>query len=263
MERFVSRRSSSSVDLDPSSLDDVRTERAAIALSVGQTGGGGRADAPPGSSSGNVLFRSTSSTTMSSPMLSAYSGRVGGNQETPSFDRSHTRRSPIPARPVPPQTPRPHQTLKTSPAAALQNATKSRSTPSCATGSSTFWTSGGQKAVGHAAVLVRVPALVPWDVRRDQPEHSLPLETERTSRSTARQEDLAVTRRHDTAERAHPASVRRPVPQRCDDQRPGARVARRGGTRHASPRVVCEEGPARHAKELQEAHQVRERAPQP
>ena len=36
-QRFVSRGSSSSVDLDSSSLDDVRPERAAIALSVGQS----------------------------------------------------------------------------------------------------------------------------------------------------------------------------------------------------------------------------------
>ena len=35
MDRFVSKRSSSSVDLDASSRDDVRAERAAIALSVG------------------------------------------------------------------------------------------------------------------------------------------------------------------------------------------------------------------------------------
>ena len=34
MQRFVSKRSSSSVDLDSSSLDDVRAERAAISLSV-------------------------------------------------------------------------------------------------------------------------------------------------------------------------------------------------------------------------------------
>ena len=34
MDRFVSKRSSSSVDLDSASLDDVRAERAAIALSV-------------------------------------------------------------------------------------------------------------------------------------------------------------------------------------------------------------------------------------
>ena len=35
MDRFVSKRSSSSVDLDVSSLNDVRAKRAAIALSVG------------------------------------------------------------------------------------------------------------------------------------------------------------------------------------------------------------------------------------
>ena len=35
MDRFVSKRSSSSLNLDASSLDDVRAERAAIALSVG------------------------------------------------------------------------------------------------------------------------------------------------------------------------------------------------------------------------------------
>ena len=71
----------------PSSLDDVRA-RAGRHRPVC-----GRADAPAGSSSGNVLFRSTSSTTMSFRVVSAYSSRVGGNQETPSLDRSHTRRS--------------------------------------------------------------------------------------------------------------------------------------------------------------------------
>ena len=35
MHRFVSERSSSSADLDSSSLDDMRAEQAAIALSVG------------------------------------------------------------------------------------------------------------------------------------------------------------------------------------------------------------------------------------
>ena len=35
MDRFVSKRSSSSVDLDSASRDEVRAERAAIALSVG------------------------------------------------------------------------------------------------------------------------------------------------------------------------------------------------------------------------------------
>ena len=70
---------------------------------------------------------------------------------------------------------------------------------------------------------------MPQDVRRDQPEHSVPLETERATSSTARQEDSALTRRHDTAERAHHASDRRHEPQRGDGQEPGARMAGRRG----------------------------------
>ena len=69
--------------------------------------------------------------------------------------------------------------------------------------------------MGHAAVLVRGPASVPWDVRRDQPEHSLSLEAECATSSTARQEDLALTRRHDAA--VH-AGHRRAVPERGDDR---------------------------------------------
>ena len=57
---------------------------------------------------------------------------------------------------------------------------------------------------GIPRCLGEVQRLCPWDVRRDQPEHSVPLETERGS--TAWQEKSALTRRHDTAERAHPAS---------------------------------------------------------
>ena len=67
--------------------------------------------------------------------------------------------------------PQPLHSLKTSPAAVGRSAARSRSTPSPATGSSTCWASGGE-AMGHAAVLVRGPAPVPRDVRRDQPEHS-------------------------------------------------------------------------------------------
>ena len=74
--------------------------------------------------------------------------------------------------------------------------------------------------MGHAAVLPRGP------VRRDQPGHSLPLETERATSSSAWQEMSAVTRRHDAAERAHHAGHRRAVPQCGDDPRPGARMAR-------------------------------------
>ena len=50
--------------------------------------------------------------------------------------------SPMPALHFPPHS------SKTSPSAARQNAAKSRSTPSCATGSSTCWTSGGQNDRG-------------------------------------------------------------------------------------------------------------------
>ena len=54
-----------------------------------------------------MLFRSTSSTTVSSRTMSAYSGQAGGNQETLSPDPSHIRRSPKPALlvPLPPPTP--------------------------------------------------------------------------------------------------------------------------------------------------------------
>ena len=117
--------------------------------------------------------------------------------------------------------------------------------------------------MGHAAVCVRGPASVLRDVRRDQPEHSLSLEAERATSSTARQEDLALTRRHDAAERAHPAGHRRAVPERGDDQIPGARMARRRGTRRASRQVVGQTASPRHALEPQEARQVLEGAPQP
>ena len=79
--------------------------------------------------------------------------------------------------------------------------------------------------MGHAAVLVRGRALVPRDVRRDQPEHSLPLETERATTSAAQHKWSAVTRRRDTAQRAHHAGVRRPVSQRGDVQKLGAQMA--------------------------------------
>ena len=84
-----------------------------------------------------MLSRSTSSTTMSSGTVSAYSGRSGGDQEKPSTGRSHTRRSPTSALLVPPL-----HSLKTSPAAAVRSAARSTSTPPCATGSSTCWTIG-------------------------------------------------------------------------------------------------------------------------
>ena len=63
-------------------------------------------------------------------MVSFCSAVPGGDQEKPSTDRSRTRRSPTSKLLVPPRPPRPPHplqpldSLKTSPAAALQNAAK-------------------------------------------------------------------------------------------------------------------------------------------
>ena len=100
-------------------------------------------------------------------------------------------------------------------------------------------------------------------VRRDQPEHSLPLQTERATSRDARQEKSADTCRHDSAQRAHHAGDRRLVPRRDDYQEPGARMARYRGTRSPSRRYLGEGAPVCLALELQEARQVRQRAPQP
>ena len=84
MQCIVGKRTSSSFDLDSSSLDDVRARWAAIALSVGLTWPPVKLwrDAPAfKSSSWNVLFRSTSSTTTRCSMVSAYSGQIGALPE--------------------------------------------------------------------------------------------------------------------------------------------------------------------------------------
>ena len=120
-------------------------------------------------STGNVLCRVTSSTTMTSRMVSAYSGQAGGDQERPSPDSSHTRRSPTSKTP---QSPRRLHRARLVP----------RHVPPV----------GESAAMGRAAVFVRNPALVPRDVRRGQPEHSVPLETERATSSAARQGNSAV-----------------------------------------------------------------------
>ena len=58
-------------------------------------------------------------------------------------------------------------------------------------------------------------------------------------RAAPRQEDCALRRKLDTAERAHHAGDLHPVPQRGDDQRPGARLTRRRGTRRPSQLSLC------------------------
>ena len=98
MQRFVSKRSSSSVDLASSSLPS-QTEAARQTLQLA---------AAPGTCSCRRM-----SSTMSSRNVSAYSGRAGGDQERPQPDRSHTRRSLTPALLVPPRPPQPLHSLKT------------------------------------------------------------------------------------------------------------------------------------------------------
>ena len=177
MYRFVSKRSSSSLNLDSASLNDVRAERAAIALSVGLSW-------PP-----ERYTKTRGRPSWQQPWERALQEHILNHHELP-----HGIRLQRPAwwRPGeafdPRQPPQPLHSLNTSPAAALPSAARSTSTPSPATGFSTCWTSGGKRAaMGHAAVLVRGPASVPQNVRRDQPEHSLPLETERATSRDARQ----------------------------------------------------------------------------
>ena len=162
--RFVSMRSSSSVDLDSSTLDDMRAERAAIALPVGLSW-------PPVKrrrSSWQLLWERALQEHIlhHHELLRAVRiqrpdwWRPGGaiartltHEEiayvsTPWSSFSH------PLQPL--------HSLKTSPAAARQNAAKSRSTPSCATGSSTCPATGRQKGNGACRnPWVRSGACVP------------------------------------------------------------------------------------------------------
>ena len=117
----------------------------------------------------------------------------------------------------------PLHSLGSSPA-TRQNAAKSTSTASCATGSSTCPTSGRQSGDGTCNIA--------W-LRSGACALGCSTGSTRTSRSTAWQENFAIIRRHDTAERVHHAGVRRPVPQRGHDQEPGARMTRRRGTSRA------------------------------
>ena len=75
-----------------------------IHLGVDNLGGGGRADAQLAAALDKCSPKA-SSTTMSSRMVSACSGRSGGDQEKPSTGRSHTRRSPVSKLIVPPRPP--------------------------------------------------------------------------------------------------------------------------------------------------------------
>ena len=169
---------------------------------------------------------------MSSRKVLAHSGWAGGNQETPLPDHSHTRSSPSSRRLVllqPPQSPQPLHSLKMSPAVVVpRRPHHARLVPR------RDGPVEDRTAMEHAAVLVRGPALVPRDVRRDQPEHSLPLETERATSSAAWQRESAVTRRHDTASKHIMGVTHRTARRTCSPARPSS-AASKDVSRHSRP----------------------------
>ena len=125
------------------------------------------------------------------------------------------------------QRPAPLKTIKTSPAAVHRSAARSTWIPSPATGSLTCWTSGRPSGDGTCGGACAVPQ----NVRRDQREHTPPLEAERATSSATWQEKHADGRRHDAAQRAHHEGDRRAVLECGHDPWPGARMARGGGKR--------------------------------
>ena len=229
MDRFVSKRSSSSVDLDASSLDDVRAERAAIALSVGLSWPPDRyTKQTRGRPSRQQLWERA----LQDHILEHHELPHGVRLQRPvwwrpgeAIDRSLTHeelahtKTPRAA----PGTPAAAHSLKTSPAAVVRSAARSRSTPLPAIGSSTCWTSGGESGDGTcsgacARSSVCAPGCSTGSTR------TLPI-----AGNGARHEQrrlagglCADTSRHDTAERAHHGGDRRPVLERGHDQRLGA-----------------------------------------
>ena len=141
MDRFVSKRSSSSLNLDSSPLDDVRTERAAIAPSVGL----GWPPVKRRRSAGRPSWQQLWERALQDHILEHHElpRSVRLQREKPSTGRSHTRSSLTHRLPV-----QLLHSLKTSPAAVGRSAARSRSTRPPVTGSSTCWTSGGQNGDG-------------------------------------------------------------------------------------------------------------------
>ena len=92
----------------------------------------------------------------------------------------------------------------------------------------------------HAAVLVRGPALVPRDVQRDQPEHSLSLKNEVRHLEAPFGKNFAVTRKHNIAKQTHPANNQRFMPQRGNNQEPSAHITQHTETQRPSWRVVSQ-----------------------
>ena len=246
--RFV-RRSSSSVDLASFSLDAVRAERAAIALSVGQCWPPDKrrrsARRPSGQQLCELALQEPSSTTVSSRMVSAHSGSAGGHQETPSPDR-----------PTRGDRPRQHSGRPGRPSRCTRRRRAQRQRHEapqnpCGPHRARPGRDGpveDRAAMEHAAVLVRGPAPVPWRVRRDQQPRTAANAAHWKQRSSAKY----ILRVSDAL-----------CLSEGDDHEFGARVAQGRGTRRSSQPNLDLAALAWHALEPQEARQVRERAPQP
>ena len=237
MDRFVSKRSSSSVDLDSSSRNDVRAERAAIALSVCLS---------------EFATRQVHEADARSAQLAAALGT--------SSSGAHPR-PPRASTWCPLAAPGLVDRLAAHTHEELAHTKTPRATPAAALVEDEPSGSGSERRKVHVDPIARdwfLDMMDQWkterrwsmhrcsaDVRRLCPrmfDGINPNTPNRWKRSTPRaerdawQENFALARRHDTAERAHHAGHRRAVPQCGDDQRPGARMARRRGARRASRR---------------------------
>ena len=131
--------------------------------------------------------------------------------------------------------------------AAVPGAAKSTPIPSCAAGSSTQWRTERQWDMQR--FLCKVWRLCARNVRRVH--RNTPNRWKRTAPAEAPLGRITLLSPADMI-----ASIRRPVPQRGDDQEPGARMAPRRGTRRPSRRDLSEVALTWHALELQEARQV-------
>ena len=254
MQRCISKRSASSVDLDSSSLDDVRTERAAIALSVAQSW-------PP------VKRRSAGRPSWQQLWECALQEHIPHHHELPHGVSSQRpgwwQPGDAIARPLSHEE-MAHVSTPAAPAApAAPVAALVEGEPSG---------SGAKRCEIHVDPIVRdwlLDVMDQWrterrwgmqqclcEVRRlcpgvfDGINPNTPYRWKRNAPAAA-QLDRKTSR--DTAERVHHAGDRRPVLQRADDQRLGATMAQRRGTRRPSWRV---EGEATRRKELRDTLQL-------
>ena len=160
----------------------------------------------------NVLCWSTSSTTIRSRMVSAYSARPGGDQETPSTGRSRTRRSPTSKLLVPPRRPGSiHSSRCTRWRRAQQQHGKTPQSPGRPHRARLVPRHAGplqgQNDDGACSVAwVKSSDFCPGMFDGINPNStSYRWKTERALKSsTARQEKYALARRHDTADASTP-----------------------------------------------------------